>query len=81
MSKDKLCGVLFLFVCGMVISGCLGYSIKEKEHLDRMEIIARYNAQQSSCSEMMNRLGTLANKSHYKKLSPKEMAIARMERN
>ena len=81
MTKDMKLGVCFLFICGMVISGCLGYSLKESEHKDRMEMIAQYNAQQSSCSKMMQKLAAYSNKTIKRKLSPKELAIIRMERD
>ena len=68
MTIDKKFGVGFLFVCGMVVSGCLGYSIKETQHQDRMEIVAQYNAQQSSCSRMIQQLSHMSsNQSFYKK--------------
>jgi len=81
MTKDMKLGIGFLFICGMVVSGCLGYSIKESEHKDRLEIIAQYNAQQSSCSRMMQQLTTYSNKTIKRKLSPKELAIVRMQRD
>ena len=82
MTIDKKFGVGFLFVCGMVVSGCLGYSIKETQHQDRMEIVAQYNAQQSSCSRMMQQLSHMSSKqTFYKKKSPKEVAIERMQRD
>ena len=81
MTIDKKFGIGFLVVCGMVASGCLGYSIKETQHQDRMEILAQYNAQQSSCSRVMQQLAHLTNKTYYKVKSPKEVAIERMQRN
>jgi len=45
MTLDKKLGLGFLFISGMVISGCLGYSIKDTQHRDRMEIVAQYNSQ------------------------------------
>ena len=81
MTKDMKLGIGFLFICGMVVSGCLGYSIKESEHQDRLQIIAQYSAQQSSCSRMMQKLASYSNKTIKRKLSPKELAIIRMERD
>ena len=82
MTIDKKFGIGFLFVCGMVVSGCLGYSIKETQHQDRMEIVAQYSAQQSSCARMMQQLSHMSgNKTYYKVRSPKEFAIERMQRN
>jgi len=81
MTIDKKFGIGFLIVCGMVASGCLGYSIKETEHQDRMEIVEQYSAQQSSCSRVMQQLAHFTNKTYYKVRSPKEVAIERMQRN
>lgn len=82
MSIDKKFGIGFLFLSGMIISGCLGYSIKDTQHQDRMEIVARYNAQNSSCSRMMQQLSTMSgNRTYYVKKSPKELAIERMQRD
>ena len=81
MTKDMKLGIGFLFICAMVVSGCLGYSIKESEHQDRLQIIAQYSAQQSSCSRMMEKLASYSNKTIKRKLSPKELAIVRMERD
>ncbi|MEN9372379.1 MAG: hypothetical protein RLZZ64_1454 [Bacteroidota bacterium] len=81
MTIDKKFGVGFLFVCGMVVSGCLGYSIKDTQHKDRMEIVAQYNAQQSSCSRMMQQLSNYSTKEIKRKPSPKELAIIRMQRD
>ena len=81
MTKDMKLGIGFLFICGMVVSGCLGYSIKESEHQDRLQIIAQYNAQQSSCSRMMQQLSEYSSKTIKRKPSPKELAIIRMQRD
>jgi len=82
MSLDKKFGMGFLFVCGMIASGCLGYSIKETQHQDRMEIVAQYNAQNSNCSRMMQQLSSMSgSKIYYIKKSPKEVAIERMQRD
>ena len=81
MTIDKKFGFGFLFVCGMVVSGCLGYSIKETQHQDRMEVVAQYNAQQSSCTRMMQQLSTFSTKTIKRKPSPKELAIIRMQRD
>ena len=81
MTIDKKFGVGFLFVCSMVISGCLGYSIKDSQHQDRMAIVEQYNAQQSSCSRVMQQLSHFTNQTYYKPKSPKELAIERMQRN
>ena len=81
MTLDKKLGLGFLFVSGMIISGCLGYSIKETQHQDRMEIVAQYNAQQSSCSRMMQQLSQYSTKTIKRKPSPKELAIIRMQRD
>ena len=81
MTIDKKFGVGFLFVCSMVISGCLGYSIKDSQHKDRMAIVEQYNAQQSSCSRMMQQLSSYSAKTIKRKPSPKELAIIRMQRD
>lgn len=82
MTLDKKLGIGFLFVSGMVISGCLGYSIKDTQHRDRMEIVAQYNAQNYNCSRMMQQLSNMSgNRVYYVKKSPKEVAIERMQRN
>jgi len=82
MTLDKKLGLGFLFVCGMIVSGCLGYSIKETQHQDRLEIVAQYNAQNSNCSRMMQQLSSMSgSKTYYIKKSPKEVAIERMQRN
>jgi hypothetical protein len=82
MTIDKKFGIGFLFVCGMIVSGCLGYSIKETQHQDRMEIVAQYNAQNSNCSRMMQQLSNMSgSKIYYVKKSPKEVAIERMQRD
>ena len=81
MSIDKKFGLGFLFLSGMIISGCLGYSIKDTQHRDRMEIVAQYNAQQSSCSRMMQQLSKYSTATIKRKPSPKELAIIRMQRD
>jgi hypothetical protein len=82
MTLDKKLGLGFLVVCGMIVSGCLGYSIKDTQHKDRMEIVAQYNAQNSNCSRMMQQLSNMSgNRVYYVKKSPKEVAIERMQRN
>jgi len=81
MSLDKKLGMGFLVVCGMIVSGCLGYSIKDSQHQDRMAIVEQYNAQQSSCSRMMQQLSEYSSKTIKRKLSPKELAIIRMQRD
>jgi hypothetical protein len=81
MTIDKKFGIGFLSLCGMIISGCLGYSIKDSQHQDRMEIVARYNAQQSSCMRMMYQMGQMTNRVHFKEKSAKQIAIERMQRN
>ena len=81
MTIDKKFGIGFLFICGMIVSGCLGYSIKDNEHQDRMAIVEQYNAQQSSCSRVMQQLSHFTNQTYYKPKSPKELAIERMQRN
>jgi len=81
MTIDKKFGIGFLFICGMIVSGCLGYSIKDNEHQDRMAIVEQYNAQQSSCSRVMQQLSHYSTKAIKRKPSPKELAIIRMQRN
>ena len=81
MTIDKKFGIGFLFICGMIVSGCLGYSIKDNEHQDRMAIVEQYNAQQSSCSRVMQQLSHFTNQAYYKPKSPKELAIERMQKN
>jgi hypothetical protein len=47
-----------------------------------MEIVAQYSAQQSSCTRMMQQLSHMSNnQTFYKKKSPKELAIERMQRD
>lgn len=81
MTLDKKLGIGFLFISGMIISGCLGYSIKDTQHKDRLEMVAQYNAQQSSCTRMMQQLSSYSTKTIKRKLSPKELAIIRMQRD
>ena len=82
MTLDKKLGLGFLFISGMVISGCLGYSIKDTQHRDRMEIVAQYNSQNSNCIRMMQELSHMSgNRVFYVKKSPKALAIERMQRN
>ena len=81
MSKDMKLGVCFLFICGMIISGCLGYSIKDNEEKDRVELIKSYTAKESSCMRMMYQMGQMTNRVHFKEKTKKQLAIERMQRN
>lgn len=74
-------GVYFLFFCGMIISGCLGYSIKDNEEKDRVELIKSYTAKESSCIRMMYQIGQMTNRVHFKEKNKKQLAIERMQRN
>ena len=81
MTKDKKLGLGLLYIFGMAISGCIGYSLKDTQHQDRMEILAQYNSQQSSCSRMMQQLSSFSTKAIKRKPSSEELAIIRMQRD
>ena len=81
MTKDMKFGMAFLFVTGMIISGCLGYSIKDNQERDRVELIKQYSAKESSCMRMMYQMGQMTNRVHFNKDNAKRIAIERMQRN
>ena len=81
MSKDVKFGIGFLFITGMIVSGCLGYSLKESEEKNKTELVQEYNAKQSSCMRMMYQLGQMTNRVHFKQKTPRQIAIERMQRN
>jgi hypothetical protein len=81
MSKDLKFGVGFLFLTGMIVSGCLGYSIKDNEEKNRVELVREYQAKESSCMRMMYQMGQMTNRVHFKEKSKKQIAIERMQRN
>jgi hypothetical protein len=65
----------------MIVSGCLGYSIKDNEEKNRVELVREYQAKESSCMRMMYQMGQMTNRVHFKEKSKKQIAIERMQRN
>ena len=81
MSIDKKFGLGFLFICGMIVSGCFGYSLKTENERQKIEIIESYRSQEDSCHRMIADLKTYAEKNIDRKITPKELAIIRMQRD